>query len=171
MKELTRSLERTAAPLRSSRVAGFGDALGLLRVTGVITAGRLSLSSVVSTMTFSAIPNRVQWPPGRVAAALLFLAGMGWAFTLYLRPFPWMYAPGYLVWVLWGLRALGMHSRWFLKLTWSVSTLWHLIWFALSIWLLVGSLMWLGFGGLQLLWSIAAFLVSMALWSGNPRNQ
>ena len=44
---LTRSLERTAAPLCSSRVAGFGDALWLSRVTGVITAGRLSLSSVV----------------------------------------------------------------------------------------------------------------------------
>jgi hypothetical protein len=37
----------TAAPLRSSRVAGFDDVLRLLRVTGVITAGRLSLSSVV----------------------------------------------------------------------------------------------------------------------------
>jgi len=42
-----KSLERTAAPLRSSTVAGFGDALWLSRVTGVLTAGRLSLSSVV----------------------------------------------------------------------------------------------------------------------------
>jgi hypothetical protein len=40
-------MERTAAPLRSSRVAGFGGALWLSRLTGVITAGRLSLSSVV----------------------------------------------------------------------------------------------------------------------------
>jgi len=45
---LTRSLERTAAPLRSSRVAGFGDARWLSAVTGVITAGRLSLNSDVS---------------------------------------------------------------------------------------------------------------------------
>jgi hypothetical protein len=43
----TRSPERAAAPLRSSRVVGFGDALWLSRVTGVITAGRLSLSSDV----------------------------------------------------------------------------------------------------------------------------
>ena len=44
---LTRSLERTATPLRSSRVAGFGDAPWLSGVAGVTTAGRLSLSSVV----------------------------------------------------------------------------------------------------------------------------
>jgi hypothetical protein len=43
---LTRSLERTAAPLRSSRVSGFDRAFRWLRVMGVITAGRLSLSSV-----------------------------------------------------------------------------------------------------------------------------
>lgn len=44
---LTRSLERTAAPLRGSRVAGSGNALWLSIVTGVTTAGRLSLSSIV----------------------------------------------------------------------------------------------------------------------------
>ena len=44
----TRSLEQTAAPLRSSSVAGFGDAFWFSTVTDVITAGRLSLSSVVS---------------------------------------------------------------------------------------------------------------------------
>jgi hypothetical protein len=43
----TRSLERTAAPLRSSTVAGFGNAPWLSSVTVVITAGRLSLSPVV----------------------------------------------------------------------------------------------------------------------------
>jgi hypothetical protein len=40
-------MERTATPLRSSRVADFGDALWSSRVAGVITAGRLLLSSVV----------------------------------------------------------------------------------------------------------------------------
>ncbi len=44
---LTRALERTATPLRSSRVAGFDGAFWWSEVTGVITAGRLSLSSVV----------------------------------------------------------------------------------------------------------------------------
>jgi hypothetical protein len=43
----TRSLERTATPLRSSRVASFGGACWLSSATGVTTAGRLSLSSVV----------------------------------------------------------------------------------------------------------------------------
>jgi hypothetical protein len=40
-----KSLERTTAPLRSSRVGGCGDALWFLRVSGIITVGRLSLSS------------------------------------------------------------------------------------------------------------------------------
>lgn len=44
---LTRSLERTATPPRSSSVGCYGDALWSSDVTGVITAGRLSLSSVV----------------------------------------------------------------------------------------------------------------------------
>ena len=51
---LTRALERTAAPLRSSRVKGFDGALWLSRVTGVITAGRLSLSLVVRRQRISA---------------------------------------------------------------------------------------------------------------------
>ncbi len=44
---LTKSLERTAAPLRSSRAAGFGHALWLSGVPDVTTAGRRSLSSGV----------------------------------------------------------------------------------------------------------------------------
>jgi len=50
---LTKSLERTAAPLRSSRVAGFDDTFWLSEVTGVVTAGRLSLSSDVELNRFA----------------------------------------------------------------------------------------------------------------------
>ena len=42
-----KAVEPTAAPLRSSGVAGFGDALRLSGVAGVITAGRLWLTLIV----------------------------------------------------------------------------------------------------------------------------
>ena len=44
---LTRSPEQTAGPLRSTAVAGFGNALWWQGIAGAIAVERLTLSSVV----------------------------------------------------------------------------------------------------------------------------
>lgn len=114
-------------------------------------------------------PIRMQWPPGRIAAAVLFVVGTWWAYTFAVRPsFPWIYSPGYLVWSLWGLRAAGLRQASFLKVCWTISALWHLIWFFISLWLLLGSAGFLLLRGWEIIWSILAFLVSMAISCGDP---
>jgi hypothetical protein len=76
---LTRALERTAAPLCSSRVAGFDGAFWFAEVTGVITAGRLSLSLVVRQQAMrDAFPEfvrlRRRW--FAILLGLTFLVGL-----------------------------------------------------------------------------------------------
>lgn len=127
---------------------------------------------MIEVMTTSGTELRSRWTAGRIAAAVLFLGGIGWAVTFARwSEFPKVYLPGYVVWILWGLRAAGLNHSRFRNLTWAISTFWHLIWFFFVLWLLPGlfGLVWVA--GLQMAWSVIAFVTSVIFWRGNVRRQ
>ncbi len=123
-------------------------------------------------MTASHAQFSSRWPVGRVAAALLFAGGAGWAITFARRAeFPKVYLLGYVVWALWGLRAFGLSHPRFRSVAWAISTFWHLVWFLFVIWLLPGLFMLIWTVGLQMAWTVIAFLTSLFIWKGDPRRQ
>ena len=132
-------------------------------------------------MTTSTAQISSRWSAGRIAAAFLFVVGAAWTVTFARgSEFPKLYPPGYLVlpgyvvWVLWGLRAVGISHPRFRSVTWCISTLWHLVWFLLSLWLLPG-LFFFGIAlwtiPMQMGWTVIAFMTSLFIWRGDPRKQ
>ena len=123
-------------------------------------------------MTASEIQTGSKWPAGRIAAALLFVGGTGWAVTFSMpSEFERLFLPGFFVWALWGLRVIGFDQPKFRNFMWGVSTIWHLVWFLLSLFLFPFVLVFVWKVGLQVAWTVLALVISMRIWRGDPSKQ
>ena len=116
------------------------------------------------------------WKAGRIAALALFLGGSFWAWhmALLVARSPEdiggrvLCIPGYLVWALWGLRALNLGSKRLHRIIWTLSLLLHLSWLALiAVTTAATGGLALAMIPLQTVWCLSAAMVSAAFVVGH----
>ena len=116
------------------------------------------------------------WKAGRIAALALFLGGSFWAWqmAMLVASTPGdiggriLCVPGYLVWALWGLRALNLGSKGLPRIIWTLSLLLHLSWLSLiAVTTAATGGLTLAMIPLQTVWCLSAAMVSAAFVVGH----